>query len=363
MRIIESWTGRISVGHNFLFLLHIFLSSGLHVMPCLHPSWSNVLRFFELWCYDPLFLLSKFWSSFNFIEAFHAWWLSLFHFTVSAYIPSVQGLSSHLSRIIFLRCYLLRLNSLGCYPDFFFNRTQSCRLMDYLIRTPNHLYYLHSLYLGSCAPALCFISQRGSLLAGTCFSFSQVLLYHSMAYWMLSMILTRADSLLLGVASASISGTAAVGTVLLTWGSQLVPRLEATVFIVFIDVFPGLCGWRHWRNWTSKVCQISINGSFEVWSLLEHDIHTGQSFNRVVSSISEVPKYNSWVADWAIWLSRFIFGVPQSLFRWWLWVSWSVLVIQSCYHVTMRNLCAIFLLLLMICSSSCGSSRSSSTLK
>jgi len=63
-----------------------------------------------------------------------------------------------------------------------------------------------------------------------------------MAYWMLSMILTRADSLLLGVASASISGTAAVGTVLLTWGSQLVLRLEATVFIVFIDVFPGLCG-------------------------------------------------------------------------------------------------------------------------
>jgi len=60
--------------------------------------------------------------------------------------------------------------------------------------------------------------------------------------WMLSMILTRADSLLLGVASASISGTAAVGTVLLTWGSQLVLRLEATVFIVFIDVFPGLCG-------------------------------------------------------------------------------------------------------------------------
>ena len=44
-------------------------------------------------------------------------------------------------------------------------------------------------------------------------------------------IISRTDLLLLGVASASLSSTAAVGTVLLTWGSLLVLSLEATVFI------------------------------------------------------------------------------------------------------------------------------------
>ena len=172
-RIMEG----ISVGHNFLFL---YISSYRADCMWCHALPDFILRgqvsciFLDSGVMTLFFLLSKFWSSFNFIEAFYAWWLSLFHFTVSAYTPSVQGLSSHLSRIIFLRYYLLRLNSLSCYPDFFY-RIQSCRLMDYLIRTPNHLYYLHSLYLGSRASVLCFISQWWLLLVRTCFSFSQVL--------------------------------------------------------------------------------------------------------------------------------------------------------------------------------------------
>jgi len=65
--------------------------------------------------------------------------------------------------------------------------------------------------------------------------------------WMLS-IISRTDLLLLGVASASFSSTAAVGIALLTWGSLLVLRSEATVFI---DVFSRALWLTSLKDWTS----------------------------------------------------------------------------------------------------------------
>jgi len=163
MRIIESWKGRISVGHNFLFLYTSYRADCMwcHAMPCLTSSfvvkclaffWTMVLwpSFFFSQNFEVLLILSK--------PSMH----DDYHFFISlslhiphlfkAYLPTSQESSS--SAIIF--CAPIHL----AVTLTFFYRTQSCRLMDYLIRTPNHLYYLHSLYLGSRASVLCFISQR-----------------------------------------------------------------------------------------------------------------------------------------------------------------------------------------------------------
>jgi len=65
----------------------------------LHPSWSSVLRFLNSGVMT-LFSSQNLKVLLIFIEAFRAWWLSLSFLCLCIY-PSVQGLSSRLSRTIF----------------------------------------------------------------------------------------------------------------------------------------------------------------------------------------------------------------------------------------------------------------------
>lgn len=136
------------------------------VVKCLAFFWTMMLwpSFFFSQSFEVLLILSK-PSMHDDYPFFISLSLHIPHL-FKAYLPTSQESSS--SAIIFCASIHLAVTLT------FFHRTQSYGLMDYLIRTPNHLYYLHSLYLGSRASVLCFIPQRWLLLVRTCFSFSQV---------------------------------------------------------------------------------------------------------------------------------------------------------------------------------------------